>query len=77
MGDKDDGLGLSLSLGCAQNQPLLKLNLMPLASPCMQNLQQRNIWNELFQSSGMFLSPFLAPFYGVVMFQSCFYSLIC
>ncbi|KAH1080806.1 hypothetical protein J1N35_020567 [Gossypium stocksii] len=51
MGGKDDGLELSLSLGCAQNQPSLKLNLMPLASPCMQNLQQRNIWNELFQSS--------------------------
>ncbi|KAE8697508.1 Homeobox-leucine zipper protein ATHB-4 [Hibiscus syriacus] len=51
MGDKDDGLGLSLSLGCAQNQPSLKLNRMSLASPWMQNLQQRNIWNELFQSS--------------------------
>ncbi|XVF73507.1 hypothetical protein PTKIN_Ptkin12aG0207100 [Pterospermum kingtungense] len=53
MGDKDDGLGLSLSLGCAQNQPSLKLNLMPLASPPrMQNLhQQKNTWNELFQSS--------------------------
>ncbi|TYG93162.1 hypothetical protein ES288_A11G088300v1 [Gossypium darwinii] len=51
MDDKDDGLGLSLSLGRAQNQPSLKLNLMPLASPCMQNHQQRNIWNELFQSS--------------------------
>ncbi|XWS32414.1 hypothetical protein CRYUN_Cryun23aG0157600 [Craigia yunnanensis] len=50
MGDKDDGLGLSLSLGCAQNQPL-KLNLMPLASPRMQNLQQKNTWNELFQFS--------------------------
>ncbi|KAE8694199.1 Phosphotyrosine protein phosphatases superfamily protein [Hibiscus syriacus] len=24
---------------------------MPLASPCMQNIQQRNIWNELFRSS--------------------------
>ncbi|XWS35619.1 hypothetical protein CRYUN_Cryun20dG0012600 [Craigia yunnanensis] len=51
MGDKDDGLGLSLSLGCAQNQPSSKLNLMPLASPRMQNLQQKNTWNELFQSS--------------------------
>ncbi|PPR81324.1 hypothetical protein GOBAR_AA39389 [Gossypium barbadense] len=51
MDDKDDSLGLSLSLGCAQNQPSLKLNLMPLALPCMQNLQQRNIWSELFQSS--------------------------
>ncbi|KAH1080805.1 hypothetical protein J1N35_020566 [Gossypium stocksii] len=50
MDDKDDGLRLSLSLGCAQNQPSLKLNLMPLASPCMQNHQQRNTWNELFQS---------------------------
>lgn len=53
--EKDDGLGLSLSLGCAQNHPSLKLNLMPLASPRMQNLQQKNTWNELFQSSGMFL----------------------
>ncbi|KAL4353340.1 hypothetical protein GQ457_06G033110 [Hibiscus cannabinus] len=51
MGEKDDGLGLSLSLACGQNQPSLKLNLMTLASPSMQNLQQRNIWNELFQSS--------------------------
>ncbi|XVF33592.1 hypothetical protein REPUB_Repub17cG0181500 [Reevesia pubescens] len=53
MGDKDDGLGLSLSLslGCTQNQPSLKLNLMPLASQRMQNLQQKNTWNELFQSS--------------------------
>ncbi|XWS45836.1 hypothetical protein CRYUN_Cryun14cG0013800 [Craigia yunnanensis] len=51
MGDKDDGLGLSLSWGRAQNQPSLKLNLMPLVSPRMQNLQQKNIWNELFQSS--------------------------
>ncbi|KAE8727495.1 Homeobox-leucine zipper protein ATHB-4 [Hibiscus syriacus] len=50
MGDKDDGLGLSLSLGCAQNQPSLKLNLMPLDSPRMQNLQPRNTWNELFPS---------------------------
>ncbi|EOX96438.1 hypothetical protein QUC31_005557 [Theobroma cacao] len=49
--EKDDGLGLSLSLGCAQNHPSLKLNLMPLASPRMQNLQQKNTWNELFQSS--------------------------
>ncbi|XP_039029950.1 homeobox-leucine zipper protein HAT3-like isoform X1 [Hibiscus syriacus] len=48
MGDNDDGLGLSL--GCAQNQPSLKLNLMPLASPRMQNLQPRNTWNELFSS---------------------------
>ncbi|GMI98268.1 homeobox-leucine zipper protein 3 [Hibiscus trionum] len=51
MGDNDDGLGLSLSLGCGQNESSLKLNLTPLASPSMQNLQQRNIWNELFQSS--------------------------
>ncbi|KAE8699706.1 Homeobox-leucine zipper protein ATHB-4 [Hibiscus syriacus] len=51
MEDKNDGLGLSLSLGCGQNQPSLKLNLIPLASPCMQNIQQRNIWNELFPSS--------------------------
>ncbi|XP_022770204.1 homeobox-leucine zipper protein HAT3-like [Durio zibethinus] len=51
MGDKDDGLGLRLSLGCAQNQPSLKLNLTPLASTRMQNVQQKNSWNELFQSS--------------------------
>ncbi|XVF22798.1 hypothetical protein REPUB_Repub12eG0201900 [Reevesia pubescens] len=52
MGDKDDGLGLSLSLGCAQTRPSLKLNLMPSASPRMQNnLQQKITWNELFQSS--------------------------
>ncbi|KAK8488106.1 hypothetical protein V6N13_122793 [Hibiscus sabdariffa] len=53
MGDKDDGLGLSLSLSlrCAQNQPSLKLNLMPLASPCMHHLQPKNTWNELLRSS--------------------------
>ncbi|OMP00720.1 hypothetical protein COLO4_12429 [Corchorus olitorius] len=51
MGEKDDGLGLSLSLGCSQNQPSLKLNLMSLASPPMQSLQQKNAWNELFHSS--------------------------
>ncbi|XVF79784.1 hypothetical protein PTKIN_Ptkin15bG0017300 [Pterospermum kingtungense] len=51
--DKDDGLGLSLSLGCSQNQLSLKLNLMPFASvPHMQNLPHKNTtWNELFQSS--------------------------
>ncbi|KAK8639787.1 hypothetical protein V6N13_138156 [Hibiscus sabdariffa] len=31
--------------------PSLKLNLMPLASPCMHHLQPKNTWNELFRSS--------------------------
>ncbi|XP_039046553.1 homeobox-leucine zipper protein HAT3-like isoform X2 [Hibiscus syriacus] len=46
MGEKDDGLGLSLSLslGCARNP-------MPLSSICMQNPQPNNTWNELFRSS--------------------------
>ncbi|KAK8650490.1 hypothetical protein V6N13_140126 [Hibiscus sabdariffa] len=51
MGEKDDGLGLSLSLGCAQNQPSPKLNLMPLSSIGMQNLQPKNTWSELFRPS--------------------------
>ncbi|KAK8487315.1 hypothetical protein V6N13_093416 [Hibiscus sabdariffa] len=51
MGDKDDGLGLSLRLGCAQYQPYSKLSLLSLASHPMQNLQQKNAWNDLFQSS--------------------------
>ncbi|XVE76870.1 hypothetical protein DITRI_Ditri13aG0015000 [Diplodiscus trichospermus] len=52
MDDKDDGLGLSLSLGRTQNHPSLKLNLMPLVSPPMLNLhEQKNTWNVLFQSS--------------------------
>ncbi|KAK8654587.1 hypothetical protein V6N13_128546 [Hibiscus sabdariffa] len=46
MGDMDDGLGLSLSLGCAQYQPSSNLSLMSLASHPMQNLQ-----HKLFHSS--------------------------
>lgn len=59
MGEKDDGLGLSLSLGCARNEPAaLKLKLVPFSSShSMQNLHQKNSWNELFQSSGkLFIS---------------------
>ncbi|MBA0863283.1 hypothetical protein Goshw_018996 [Gossypium schwendimanii] len=51
MGDKDDGLGLSLSLGCGQNQPSSKLNFMFLASNPLQNLQQNKTWNRLCLSS--------------------------
>ncbi|KAJ6337933.1 HOMEOBOX-LEUCINE ZIPPER PROTEIN HAT3 [Salix viminalis] len=52
MGDKNDGLGLSLSLGYAtqrnhHHQPSLKLNLMPLAS---QNKHEKTSWTNLFQS---------------------------
>ncbi|KAF9687644.1 hypothetical protein SADUNF_Sadunf02G0114600 [Salix dunnii] len=52
MGDKNDGLGLSLSLGYAtqrnhHRQPSLKLNLMPLAS---QNKHKKTSWTNLFQS---------------------------
>ncbi|KAJ4727245.1 Homeobox-leucine zipper protein [Melia azedarach] len=55
MGEKDDGLGLSLSLGCARNEPAaLKLKLVPFSSShSMQNLHQKNSWNELFQSSDL------------------------
>lgn len=54
MGDKNDGLGLSLSLGYAtqrnhHHQPSLKLNLMPLAS---QNKHEKTSWTNLFQSPG-------------------------
>ncbi|XP_031287666.1 homeobox-leucine zipper protein HAT3 [Pistacia vera] len=52
MGEKDDGLGLSLSLGCATTQPSFKLNLMPM--PSHHNMQihhQKTSWNELFHSS--------------------------
>ncbi|KAK8718413.1 hypothetical protein V6N13_045648 [Hibiscus sabdariffa] len=51
MGDRDDGLGLSLRLGCAHYQPYSKLSLLSLASHPMQNLQQKNTWNDMFQSS--------------------------
>ncbi|KAJ9171197.1 hypothetical protein P3X46_014592 [Hevea brasiliensis] len=54
MGEKDDGLGLGLglSLGAAapQNQPSLKLNLMPFPSVFMQNNHKTSL-NDLFQSS--------------------------
>ncbi|XP_044501825.1 homeobox-leucine zipper protein HAT3 [Mangifera indica] len=56
MGEKDDGLGLNLSLGCASasptTQPSFKLNLM--AMPSHHNMQiphQKTSWNELFYSS--------------------------
>jgi len=54
MGDKNDGLGLSLSLGYAtqrnhHQQPSLKLNLMPSAS---QNKHKKTSWTDLFQSPG-------------------------
>lgn len=53
MGEKDDGLGLSLSLGCAaRNEPSLRLNRMPLSSSqSMQNHHKRSPWTELFHSS--------------------------
>ncbi|GLT39603.1 hypothetical protein SLA2020_137850 [Shorea laevis] len=54
MSEREDELGLSLSLGCARNtQPSssFRLNLRALASPMMQNHHQKNAWTELFQSS--------------------------
>lgn len=53
MGDKNDGLGLSLSLGYAtqrnhHQQPSLKLNLMPVPS---QNNHRKTSLTDLFQSS--------------------------
>lgn len=51
---KDD-LGLSLSLGFAQNQHPLQLNLKPTSSP-MSN-HQMFPWNQTFvSSSGTFIS---------------------
>ncbi|XP_002511608.2 homeobox-leucine zipper protein HAT3 [Ricinus communis] len=56
MEDKDDGLGLGLSLSLGgqekhQNQPSLKLNLMPFPSLFMQNTHHSTSLNDLFQSS--------------------------
>jgi len=56
MGDKNDGLGLSLSLGYTtqrnhHQQPSLKLNLMPLDS---QNKHKKTSWTDLFQSPGTY-----------------------
>ena len=57
MGEKDDalmGLGLGLSLGCGENQPSLKENLMQ--NKASQNLSnQRSSWSDLFQLPGMIL----------------------
>lgn len=63
MGERDDDLGLSLSLGGALNESSLKLNLMtPLASN-----QQKTIWNELFHSSGMFSSPYSGNGFNLIL----------
>ncbi|XP_062073233.1 homeobox-leucine zipper protein HAT3 isoform X2 [Humulus lupulus] len=57
MGENDDGLGLSLSLGCGATQPSVKLNLMQKPSPPMQyhhhhhHHRQKTPWNEIFQLS--------------------------
>ncbi|PON60882.1 Octamer-binding transcription factor [Parasponia andersonii] len=52
MAENDDGLGLSLSLGCGATQPSLKLNLMQKPSPPMQYHHQKTTpWNEIFQLS--------------------------
>lgn len=71
MGEKDDGLGLNLSLGCASasptTQPSCKLNLM--AMPSHHNMQiphQKTSWNELFYSSSMFLFLLLSFIYVCV-----------
>ncbi|KAJ8748709.1 hypothetical protein K2173_011257 [Erythroxylum novogranatense] len=61
VGEKDDGLGLSLSLGCShpqhppQNPPPFKLNnLIPqfMQDNHRHHQQQKSSWNDLFQSSG-------------------------
>ncbi|KAG5231063.1 homeobox-leucine zipper protein [Salix suchowensis] len=60
MGDKNDDLGLSLSLGYDaaqqnhQQQPSLKLNLMPVPS---QNNHNKTSWTDLFQSSDRACGP--------------------
>ncbi|KAJ6679300.1 hypothetical protein OIU79_019119 [Salix purpurea] len=60
MGDKNDDLGLSLSLGYDaaqqnhQQQPSLKLNLMPVPS---QNSHNKTSWTDLFQSSDRACGP--------------------
>ncbi|CAA7050649.1 unnamed protein product [Microthlaspi erraticum] len=65
MGERDDGLGLNLSLGFSrQKEPSLRLNLMPLttsSSSSLPHMQNHNIsqpqkihhnsWPHLFQSS--------------------------
>ncbi|XP_010508231.1 PREDICTED: homeobox-leucine zipper protein ATHB-4-like isoform X1 [Camelina sativa] len=68
MGERDDGLGLSLSLGNSQlKEPSLRLNLMPFTTstsssfPHMHNQINNshpqkihhNSWTHLFQSSGI------------------------
>ncbi|CAN6823737.1 unnamed protein product [Brassica oleracea] len=64
MGERDDGLALSLSLGFSQlKEPSLRLNLMPSTTssfPHMQNHKNNHLpqkthhssWPHLFQSSG-------------------------
>ena len=75
MGERDDGLALSLSLEFSQpKEPSLRLNLMPSTTsssfPHMQNHKNNHLpqkthhssWPHLFQSSGKFVF-FFSPFY--------------
>ncbi|KAF8027367.1 hypothetical protein BT93_E0310 [Corymbia citriodora subsp. variegata] len=50
MGEQDDGLGLSLSLGCAKSALSLNLNLVEAPSQSRQSPGQRGSWNEIFHS---------------------------
>lgn len=82
MGERDDGLGLSLSLGFNQpKEPSLRLNLMPLTTsslfPHMQNhnnndLQKKthhNSWPHLFASSGKTILLFFPNFISLRFFE--------
>lgn len=71
MGKNDDGLGLSLSLGCGATQPSLKLNLMQKPSPPMQYHHQKTPWNEIFQlsSGNPFFFTFSFFFFGKNIFH--------
>lgn len=79
MGERDDGLSLSLSLGFSQpKEPSLRLNLMPSTTsssfPHMQNHNNNHLppkthhssWPHLFQSSGKFV--IFSPFYFQTLF---------
>ncbi|XP_056174003.1 homeobox-leucine zipper protein ATHB-4 [Syzygium oleosum] len=50
MGEQDDGLGLSLSLGCAKSALSLNLNLVEAPTQSRQSPGQKSSWNEIFYS---------------------------
>lgn len=52
MGEQDDGLGLSLSLGCAKSALPLNLNLVEAPSRSRESPGQKSSWHEIFYSPG-------------------------